>query len=155
MLLPNLSKQAIVHFLNRPKMKKVMFSLLLLGATAVAANAASKTEKTYRHHVRIDHSMDKAYSAAWAKDARPPAADANFSLGNDYITGRYRQGKTWYYGLNNVTVHSAVATTMNAAYLGKPSPAWEGPAMDNYRNMRINKPDFLRSPKEGEVQARR
>ncbi|MBS1614665.1 MAG: hypothetical protein JST06_00945 [Bacteroidetes bacterium] len=136
-------------------MKKVMISLLLLGATAVAANAASKTEKMHRHHIRIDHSKDMAYSAAWAKDAQPPADDANFSLGDDYTTGRYRKGKTWYYGLHNVTVHSAVATTMNAPYLGEPAPSWEGPALDNYRNMRINKPDFLRSPKDGEVQARR
>jgi hypothetical protein len=129
-------------------MKKIILSLMFLSTAAVVANAASKT-KPKDQPARIDHSMDQAYSARWADEARPPAPNADFSMDNAYITGSYLKGQTWYYGLNNFTVHGIMAVSMNAPYNGHDAPSWDGPIKNEYRNMRAYKSNVVLPPNDG------
>ena len=120
---------------KRPFMKKILVSLLLVSTAAFSASAASKMKKNRGFY--IDHSKDVAYSAAWADKAVSPAPDANFALGSgDELLGKYLKGDTWYYGLNNFTLHGVTAVNMNAPYYGGEAPSWDGPVRNNYRNMR-------------------
>ncbi len=117
-------------------MKKLIVSLLLIGAAAIPASAASKMKA--KHSANIDRSHDRAYSADWAGQATSPAPDADFTVGSGKAYRPYLMGQTMYYGLNNFTLYGATAASMNAQYQGAASPAWDGPAKNAYRNMRAN-----------------
>jgi len=129
-------------------MKKILVSLMLLSTAAFTANAASKT-KVKDQPAHIDHSMDQAYSARWASEARPPAPGTDFSLADGYVTGSYLKGQTWYYGLNNFTVHGVMAVSMDAPYNGHDAPSWDGPEANNYRNTRAYKTNVVLPPNDG------
>ena len=117
-------------------MKKILVSLLLIGVAAIPASAASKMKKKANQPFRVDRSKDVAYSAAWADKAVSPAPGTNFAIGSSDVVGRYLKGDTWYYGLNNFTLHGVTAVAMDAPYNGMDAPSWDGPVRNNYRNMR-------------------
>ncbi len=118
-------------------MKKLIVSLLLIGAAAIPASAASKM-KSKAHRADVDHSHDQAYSAQWANQAVSPTPDADFSVGAANAARPYLMGQTMYYGLNNFTLIGTTAAAMNAPYQGGYAPSWDGPAKNAYRNMRAN-----------------
>jgi hypothetical protein len=120
-------------------MKKILVSLLLIGAAAFQADAASKTKVKARHNRQpfyIDHSYDVAYSSRWADQAKSPDPDADFTIGNGNAYRQFMKGGTTYYGLRNFTVHGIMAVSMNAPYEGHDAPSWDGPVRNNYRNIR-------------------
>ncbi len=129
-------------------MKKLIVSLLFIGAAAIPAQAASKM-KAKGQRANIDHSKDVALSAQWADQAVSPQRDADFTIGSGTAARPYVMGKTMYYGLNNFTLHGATAVNMNAPYEGGDAPSYDGAARNAYRNMRANNESEPLAPNDG------
>lgn len=129
-------------------MKKVIVSILMIGGLIIPASAKIKAKAKakasghvpYALNPNIDHSKDVAYSAQWADQAQSPAPDANFRM--DVAAAEYTspalRGKTYYYSLSNYTLYGSYPVSMNAPYMGKDAPSYDGAAKNAYRNLRAN-----------------
>lgn len=138
-------------------MKKVLVAIMMVAGFAGTINAKVKSKtKAVKGHIpyaqneNIDHSKDVAYSAQWADQAVSPAPDADFSMMSPVNTQAV-SGRTAYYGypLANFTRHGYEKAAMNAAYKGEYSPSWDGPAKNNYRNIRANNTSAPLPPNDG------
>jgi len=136
-------------------MKKIIVSILMIGAFAIPASAKikSKVKKTghipYHENPAIDHSKDVAYSAQWAHEAQSPAPNVDFSVDATQPVTPYLTGRTTYYGLKNFTLHGAFPVSMNAPYLGMDAPSYDGADKNAYRNMRANNESEPLPPNNG------
>ena len=126
-------------------MKKVIVSILMIGALAIPASAKMKSKATranghvpYALNQGIDHSKDVAYSAQWADQAQSPAPDAEFVIGNDQPVSPAKPGRTTYYSLKNFTLYGSYPVSMNAPYQGSDAPSYDGATKNAYRNIRAN-----------------
>ena len=136
-------------------MKKIIVVLIMLAGFAGTANAKvkskSKKQVPYAQNPAIDHSKDIAYSAQWVDKAVSPAPNADFSMDLPvYIPAI--TGRTFYYGypLANFTRYgNRKQVSMNAAYQGDFSPAWDGPLKNEYRNRRANNTTIPLPPNDG------
>ena len=137
-------------------MKKILISCLMIGAFALPASAKSKAKAKNTGHVPyaenpvIDHSKDVAFSANWADQAVSPARNADFRMDAVPVESPALYGKTYFYTLENFTFYGAYPVSMNAPYLGKDAPSYDGAAKNAYRNMRANNESEPLPPNNGE-----
>lgn len=129
-------------------MKKILLAAALLafiGQPAFAKGGKKKQQdKPCYFNTCTDHSMDEAYSARWAHEAKSPAPGARVASVSQSGKSSYAGYVTTYYAfpgqeLPNVTVRDTRRSgyVRPSPYMGDDAPSYDGAAKNEYRNMNV------------------